>query len=263
MAQQTGKFVWYDVMTTDTSAAEEFYSKVVGWTMKDSGMTGAQYTLLMDGEKMVGGIMPIPGEARAMGAPPAWMGYIGVDDVDRKAQEIVAAGGKIHRPPEDIPGVGRFAVAADPHGAGFLIFASSTTEEPAPAPPMAPRHIGWHELHAGDLEIAFAFYEKLFGWTRTERHDMGGGLIYQTFATGGSPVGGMMTKMASTPHPHWIYYICVADFDAAVARISANGGNILMEPHEVPGGAWIVAAQDPQGAHFSLLGMRDATGKAP
>ncbi len=256
MTKPVCKFVWYDVMTTDTRAAEAFYSNVVGWQMKNSGMPAPGYTLLMDGNDMVGGLMTLPEDARAMGAPSAWMGYIGVSDVDACAGEIVAAGGKIHRPPQDIPGVGRFAVAADPHGAGFLIFTPSTTEEPAPVAPMTPRRIGWHELHAGNLDEAFAFYEKLFGWTKAERHDMGGGLIYQTFATGGLPVGGMMTKMESTPHPHWAYYIAVADFDAAVARITANGGAIIMQPHEVPGGAWIVVAQDPQGAHFCLLGMR-------
>ena len=35
-----------------------------------------------------------------------------------------------------------------------------------------------------------------------------------------------------------------------------NGGAILMGPHQVPGGAWIVNCRDPQGAHFSLLGQR-------
>lgn len=256
MTKAASKFVWYDVMTTDTKAAESFYAKVVGWRMQDSAMPNMNYTLLMAGDKMAGGLMLMPEDARAAGASPAWMGYIGVDDVDICAKEIVAAGGAIHRPPADIPGVGRFAVAADPHGAGFIIFTSSSQQPEEPVPPMSPKRIGWHELHAGDLDEAFAFYEKLFGWTRTERHDMGGGIIYQTFATGGLPVGGMMTRMPQTPHPFWAYYIVVEDFDGAVKRVTDNGGIKLMEPHEVPGGAWILPAIDPQGAHFSLLGMR-------
>ena len=78
MAQQPAKFVWYDVMTTDTKAAEAFYRNVIGWDTKDSGMTDRSYTLLSVGPTMVGGLMPIPEDARAMGARPAWMGYIGV-----------------------------------------------------------------------------------------------------------------------------------------------------------------------------------------
>ena len=27
-----GRPVWYELMTTDTSAAETFYKKVIGWT---------------------------------------------------------------------------------------------------------------------------------------------------------------------------------------------------------------------------------------
>ena len=41
--------------------------------------------------------------------------------------------------------------------------------------------------------------------------------------------------------------------DAAVGRNTANSGQVLMDPHEVPGGSWIVQAVDPQGAKFALL----------
>jgi uncharacterized protein len=99
---------------------------------------------------MVGGLMLIPEEARAMGTRPRWTGYIGVDDVDAYAARVKAAGGAIHRAPEDIPGVGRFAVAADPHGAVFNLFKGASDEEPEPAVPGTPGHVGWHELHAGD-----------------------------------------------------------------------------------------------------------------
>ncbi|MGE3643465.1 MAG: VOC family protein [Beijerinckiaceae bacterium] len=249
------KFVWHDVMTTAMKAAEVFYANVVGWRMQDAGMPDGGYTLLMDGEKMAGGLMPIPDDARAMGVPPAWMGYIGVENADAKAKEIVDAGGKIHRPPQDIPGVGRFAVAADPFGAGFMIFQGNGEPDAGPVPFMTPKHIGWNELHGGDLEASFAFYAKLFGWTKGEAHDMGG-MIYQTFHTGdGHATGGMMKAMEGVP-PHWAYYISVADFDAAVDRAVAGGGKKLMEPMQVPGEAWICPLQDPQGAHFSLIGMR-------
>ncbi|HEY2185482.1 MAG TPA: VOC family protein, partial [Xanthobacteraceae bacterium] len=158
MPDTHGTFVWYDVMTTDTKAAESFYRKVIGWDAKDSGMPGKSYTLLSMGPTMVGGLMPIPEDARKAGVPPMWMGYIGVNDVDAYAKRVQAAGGSIRREPEDIPGVGRFAVAADPHGAGFILFKGTSEQSPAPAPAGTPGHVGWHELHAGDLDRAFAFY---------------------------------------------------------------------------------------------------------
>src|ERR1700736_3404586 len=95
---------------------------------------------------------------RAQGAGPAWTGYVLVDDVDVYAERAKAAGGAIHRAPEDIPGVGRFSVAADPHRAVFNLFVTASDEERAPAAPGTPGHVGWHELHAGDGPSAFAFY---------------------------------------------------------------------------------------------------------
>jgi predicted enzyme related to lactoylglutathione lyase len=70
---------------------------VIGWDAKDSGMADRSYKLFSAGPMMVGGLMPIPEEARAMGARPAWNGYVLVDDVDVYAGRVKAAGGAIHR----------------------------------------------------------------------------------------------------------------------------------------------------------------------
>jgi uncharacterized protein len=246
-------FVWYDVMTNDTGAAQKFYSSVVGWSIKDSGMPDRKYLLLSVGATMVGELMPIPETARNAGARPGWMGYIGVDDVDAYAARVTQAGGAIHRGPEDIPGVGRFAVASDPQGAGFILFRGSSDQVPAPAPPDAPGYIGWRELHAGDGPSAFTFYSGLFGWTKTEAMDMGPMGVYQLFATGDQAVGGMMTKMPEAPVPFWLYYFNVEGIDAAIVRVKDKGGQVINGPMEVPGGSWIVQCLDPQGAMFALV----------
>ena len=125
-------------MTSDIKAAESFYRSVIGWDAKDSGMTDRSYTIFSLGPRMVCGLMPVPEEARAKGVRPHWSGYIAVDDVDAYAERVKAAGGAVHRAPEDIPGVGRFAVAADPHGAVFILFKGSSDQEPVPAAPGTP-----------------------------------------------------------------------------------------------------------------------------
>jgi uncharacterized protein len=249
------KFVWYDVMTSDVAAATDFYRSVVGWSAADSG-SERTYLLLSAGPDMVGGIMPIPEEVRPSGARPVWFGYIGVDDVDAYADRVVEAGGKVHRGPRDIPGVGRFAVAADPHGATFILFTPNRGEERAQVAAGTPGHVGWRELYAGDLESAWAFYSKLFGWTKAEAVDTGPMGLYQTFATGDEPVGGMITKMPNTPTPFWLYYFNVEAIDAAAARVTAAGGKVLMGPQQVPGELWIVQCTDPQGAMFALLSAK-------
>jgi uncharacterized protein len=256
MSKNHGTFCWYDLMTSDSKAAESFYRGVLGWEAKDSGMTGSPYTLLSVGPAMVAGLMPIPVEARGAGARPCWSGYIWVDDVDAYAVRVKAAGGAVHRAPADIPGVGRFAVVADPGGAVFMLFKDAGAPERPQIAPGTPGHIGWHELHAADGASAFAFYAGLFGWSKAEAIDMGPMGVYQTFATGGAPVGGMMTKMPDTPAPFWLYYFNVAAVDAAQARVTQGGGRVVMGPHQVPTGQWILQCIDPQGAMFAMVGPK-------
>jgi predicted enzyme related to lactoylglutathione lyase len=254
MPAPRGKFIWYDVMTSDTKAATEFYRHVIGWNAQEHAMPdNRSYTVFSKGPAMVAGLMAIPEELRAAGARPCWSGYVASDNVDADAARVMTEGGAITRAPADIPDVGRFAVATDPGGAVFLLFKPNSTEEPKPVAPMTPGHIGWHELYAGNLDREFAFYAGLFGWTKDRAIDMGAMGTYQTFATGGAPCGGMMAGCAQVPHPCWNYYIAVDDVAAAAESAKSRGGQVLHGPVEVPGGAWIVQARDPQGASFAMV----------
>ena len=69
-------FLWYELMTTDTAAAEAFYRAVVGWTSADAGGPNAGYTIFSADGRGVGGMMTIPAEACAAGKGPGWMGYV-------------------------------------------------------------------------------------------------------------------------------------------------------------------------------------------
>ena len=250
-----GKFFWYDVMTTDTKAAQKFYTDVVGWGVQDSGTPG--YTLFNVNGQGVAGLMKVPEDAAKMGVPPAWMGYIAVEDVDKAAAQLEREGGKVHKPPTDVPGVIRFAVVSDPQGAGFIISKGLMQNAPSPQlPPGTPGTVGWHELYALDWKSAFDFYERLFGWTRREAMEMGPMGTYQQFAIGGTTVGGMMNKPPGVPFPYWGYYVNVPGIDAAAKRVTADGAMIMNGPMEVPGGHWILQGRDPQGAFFELVAMK-------
>jgi len=249
----TGKFVWYEYMGDDLKAAVAFYAPVVGWTAKDGGMADFPYQIVSTGPTMVAGMMDIPAEARAMGAKPSWMGYIWVEDVDKAVAKLTAAGGNVFKPPADIPGVGRFAVVADPDGAAFMLFRDAGGNPPPPPPPGTPGLVGWRELHAGDGAGAFSFYAGQFGWMKEGEFDMGPMGLYHLFKTGHGEQGGMFTKTAETSAPFWLYYFNVDGLDAAAERIKTHGGRVINGPMQVPGGQWIVQALDPQGAMFALL----------
>jgi predicted enzyme related to lactoylglutathione lyase len=244
-------FVWYELMTSDAPAAAAFYGSVVGWNTRSSDQGAFPYTVLNAGERPVGGLMRIPDELWHAGRRPGWIGYVGVPDVDLATDRLRRAGGAVHRDPADIPEIGRFSVVADPQGAAFILFTPRGGDD-SPAPMGAPGHIGWRELYATDWATSFLFYADQFGWTKAEAVDMGPMGVYQLFAAGGDPIGGMMNKPDGVPSPAWLFYFNVDAIDAAAARVTAGGGRILNGPHQVPGGSWILQGIDPQGAMFAL-----------
>ena len=255
-ASPTGNFCWCEWMGDDVQAAADFYAHVVGWTAKNTAGTGERpYTVLSAGAYGVAGMITISAEAKAMGAPPCWAGYVWVEDVDKAAAQLAAAGGAVKRAPADIPGVGRFAVVADPQGAYLRLFRDAGGNPPPAPAPDTPGLVGWRELHANDGAKAFDFYAGLFGWTKRSAMDMGAMGVYQLFgfAGGDSDVGGIMTRTPQTSGPFWLYYFNVPAIDAAAERLKAKGGKIVNGPMEVPGGLWTLQATDLEGALFALV----------
>lgn len=247
-----GRYVWFDLMTTDVSRAKDFYSDVVGW--KTTPWSGGDYEMWSAGETQVGGVMPEPPEERKAGHPPSWLAYLGTDDVDATARRAQDLGGKLLLAPKDIPEVGRFAVLADPQGAAFAIF------KPAGAGEAPDTHalgtIGWLELNTTDWKAAWAFYSALFGWQKTSSMDMGPELG-EYFMFGTDPkeaIGGMSNAAKIMKAPaHWLPYVNVKSADEAARKAVKDGGKALNGPMDVPGGGRIAQCMDPQGAMFAVV----------
>jgi predicted enzyme related to lactoylglutathione lyase len=255
MPAKPSPFIWYDLLTPDLKKAEAFYAAVVGWRIADSGMPGTRYSILHAGDVMVGGLMePRPGSAGE--STSRWHGYIYSADVDGDAARVKELGGRICLPPEDIPGIGRFAIVADPDGAVFNLFKPNSTESPTRVADGTMGHVGWRDLCSGTGDQMWKFYSGLFGWTRTDAMDMGEFGTYQMFATGEGSVGGMMPRQKGMSAGRWLYFFNTDAIDAARARAVKAGGTIYQEPMEVPGGQWIVQVRDPGGAEFGLVAPR-------
>ena len=245
--------VWYEFMADNVDAARAFYSEAIGWSTKGWGEGAAPYTMWMVGEKPVGGLMQLPQEAKAMGAPPHWMAYTTVADVDASCKQTQKLGGKILKPAFDIPTVGRVAILADPQGAAFAIF--KPEGEMTPAAPNLPGSFAWAELNTTDHEAAWAFYAALFGWVAQDKMDMGKHGIYFMFADPSKTTMGGMSNMAKEmgAPPHWLHYATVEDIDAALTRIKQHGGEVVNGPMSVPGGGRVAQCKDPQGAFFAIF----------
>jgi uncharacterized protein len=255
VANLHGRFVWYELHTTDVEAAAAFYTSVVGWGRRDASLPGrAAYSVFTAGAASVSGLMTLSEEARQRGATPCWIGYVGVNDVDATTEQIKGFGGAVQFPPTDIPDVSRFSIITDPQTAMLGLVKWQHPEQEQPAEMDKPGRVGWHELLADDWEKAFAFYGALFDW-RKAHADTGALGTYQLFSVGGHIVGAMFTKPPMVPVPFWLYYFDVPDIDTAAERVKAGGGEIIEGPGAVPGG-WILRCFDPQGAMFALMGTR-------
>lgn len=250
-----GRFIWYELMTPDTAGAKAFYPGLMGWDLDEMTGGGMPYTVVGPGAG-IGGVMELTEEAKARGVPPCWTGYIAVDDIDAAAGKVTKLGGEVQVPPTDIPGIGRFAVVADPTGAVFCMMTPTPPEDPRPTvAPDANGNVGWHELYAGDLETAWSFYVEMFGWTKDSDMDMGPMGAYRLFSNAAGPVGGMMKRPDYIP-ACWVFYVRVPDIHAAAERIKETGGSVRMGPMEVPSGDWVLQGADPQGAAFALMGPK-------
>ena len=246
-----GRPVWYELMTTDTGAAEAFYAKVIGWRASPFDGSPDPYTIFKTRRDAgVAGLMKRP---EGMNMPPFWAMYVGVPNFEDAVAHIKRLGGNELSPVVDVPTVGRLQMMTDPQGAAFYIIQPTSSEErPEAAPELG--EASWHELMTTDAPAAMQFYREVFGWQPSEAMDMGPIGTYQMFNRPHGMIGGMMNRPPELAHvpPNWSIYFLVDDINAAVERVKANGGQILNGPMEVPGGDWVVNAMDPQGAAFSM-----------
>src|SRR6202035_1135962 len=93
-------------------------SAAIGWTFEGMPMLhqNRTYWIAKAAGKPVAGILDMRGIVPDTD-PPHWLSYLEVDDVDRLVAEVQSRGGKIVRPPFDVPEFGRIAIGTDGTGA--------------------------------------------------------------------------------------------------------------------------------------------------
>ena len=247
---------WVDLATPDLEAAEGFYRELFGWEIPElpnSAEMGG-YRRAKVGGKDVAGVYPLMEE----GQHPAWATYVSVGDAAATAALIKEKGGSTLVEPMDI-GMGHMSVYTDPSGAVFGAwqpgsFAGAELVNETGC-------FGWNELGTRDTAGAKQFYSAVFGWgTQEEESERAG--TYTVWKAGDAMVGGMLDLNAvGVPDevpPHWLVYFTVEDADAAVATVKSGGGDVRMEPMDIPIGRFAVVA-DPAGAVFALMQPSEET----
>ncbi|MFO1401622.1 MAG: VOC family protein [Steroidobacteraceae bacterium] len=124
--------------------------------------------------------------------------------------------------------------------------------------PDATGHFIWYELMTTDSDVAARFYGAVVGWKIADRPDpRAGGQDYRhILRDDGGGAGGVLQltpdMVAHGARPCWVGYLHVADVDAAVRAITADGGHVLMPRMDLPVGAMAMVA-DPAGTPFYVM----------
>jgi predicted enzyme related to lactoylglutathione lyase len=114
-----GHFSWHELMANDPEAAFRFYSQLLGWE-KTEAVTSPMgvYQMYGKGGRTFGGMMKRPTD---FPAPPHWLYYVKVSDLDGALERVKYGGGQVMNGPMEVPGGARVAQCMDPQRAAFAL----------------------------------------------------------------------------------------------------------------------------------------------
>ncbi len=123
----------------------------------------------------------------------------------------------------------------------------------------------WYELLTPDSDASKAFYDSVVGWSIGAKPE--GDMDYRMIQAPDGAVGGVMQlnadMIAGGAKPTWLGYFGVDDVDAAVASITAAGGQVHLPAFDIAGVGRIAMVTDPQGVPFYVMrGASDGTSTA-
>jgi predicted enzyme related to lactoylglutathione lyase len=122
VVNENSAMCWVELQAKDVRGSEKFYTGLFGWKPEKMSMGGPmEYTVFKNGDASVAGMMPTFGAEDEDKVPQSWLGYFQVANCDDTTDKAKATGGQVFVSPQNVPGVGRFAVLADPQGASFGI----------------------------------------------------------------------------------------------------------------------------------------------
>jgi predicted enzyme related to lactoylglutathione lyase len=243
---QYGKFVWFDLATSDVAAAKRFYGELFGWEFSDLAEGDVRYTVVQNQSRMIAGIVADP---EADGDASLWIGSISVPDVDRAAEQTREAGGVVHDPPEDLKDRGRTAFVTDPQGADVAFLRASGGDPPDRRP--AAGDFGWVELWTSDLAGSLAFYVSL-GYTAGGLQ-IRGDEPYRVLKVAGEPQAGVVELERGDAGSGWLPYVAVDDLAVTVEKAVALGGQVVIEPDPEFAEGLAAVIVDPTGAALAVF----------
>lgn len=245
-----GMFSWTDLSTSDADAAKRFYGELFGWTPVDvPAGPDMTYTMMRKNDRNVCALYTHANES-----PSHWLSYITVEDLEAVTQRAESFGAKIVRSPMDVMDAGRMALLQDPSGAMVALWQAKA--HAGAALRNETNTVCWHELQTHDVDRAGGFYIKLLGWN--SKSSGMGHEQYTEFSVGTSSVAGMMQIAPEWGQvlPNWMVYFQVSDCEKMAKKVKTLGGQVHVQPRDVPDVGRFCVVADPQGATFAMIQMR-------
>jgi predicted enzyme related to lactoylglutathione lyase len=113
-----GALCWNELATPDLDGAAGFYGELFGWSVKDAPGMASRYLVIESRGASNGGMR----EPEPPDVPPHWLVYFAVDDAEQALARVRELGGAVLAGPIELP-MAKIAVAADPQGATFALYA--------------------------------------------------------------------------------------------------------------------------------------------
>jgi len=114
-----GHFSWHELMAGERETAFRFYSQLFGWQKTDAVPSPmGTYQMYGKGGRTLGGMATKP---KDYPAPPHWLYYVKVDDLDAALARVKKGGGQVMHGPMEVPGGDRVAQCMDPQRAAFAL----------------------------------------------------------------------------------------------------------------------------------------------
>jgi predicted enzyme related to lactoylglutathione lyase len=228
-----GLIVWHDHVSADRDGAVAFYSETLGWEIEMWDQGEVVYPMLGRDGSWHGGFVAEEGDAY-------WLPYVRVEDVRASVASVAQNGGRVARPPTEVPNVGMSATVADRGGAVFALWQDQGGALPT-------RDVfAWEEVYVPDVDDAYEFYGRVLAWIPEPFQEN-----YKVLERDGLTVGGIL-ELPEGLEPTWLTYLATDDVDETLDAMLERGAEHRMGPIDIENVGRVAVLRDPFGAAVGL-----------